>query len=176
MANLLPGPHWPTRGPRFTQALAVLAVSTVAACSLAGVAPPSSAAPPVPRAVGTVKQVMHILDPSADAIWGSVATIVSSAGIEERAPHSDDEWEALLLHAVTVAEAGNLLQLPGRGPDEQAWLARAAALVSAGREAIQAIERRNPDGVLSAGERITNACDKCHQDYWKGWHDTDHGE
>ena len=130
--------------------------------------------PPVrPQAIGDVRQVMHILDPSADAVWGSVGTIISAAGVEERKPRDEGEWDALLIHAVTVAEAGNLLMLPGRAVDGNEWMARAESLRTAGGDAVRAIAARDAAGVMTAGERITEACDRCHQTYWKKWHDTD---
>jgi hypothetical protein len=55
-----------------------------------------------------------VVDPNADFIWESVATIVSAAGIEERAPRTDDEWKEVRRRAVTLLEASNLLLVPDR--------------------------------------------------------------
>lgn len=116
---------------------------------------------------------MHILDPSADAVWGSVGTIFAASGTEERAPKTDEEWDALILHAITVAEAGNLLMLPGRAFDNAAWPERANALVVAGTEVATAAQNRDADGVLKAGEHLIDACNQCHSEFWPAWHDTD---
>ena len=45
------------------------------------------------RPTATVKDIMDsLVDPSADTLWDSVETIISAAGIEEKAPHTDEEW------------------------------------------------------------------------------------
>lgn len=123
--------------------------------------------------IGSVKYIMRILDPSADAVWNSVGTIVSAAGTEERAPKTDEEWDALLTHAFAVAETANLLLLPGRAVDEDGWVERAVALRESGVEAVEAVEKHDAAALMAAGEHITEACDQCHQKYWTAWHDTD---
>ena len=54
------------------------------------------------------------VDPSADVIWESVAIVVTAAGTEEMAPHTDEEWKIVRRAAIRVIEATNLLQMPGR--------------------------------------------------------------
>lgn len=118
------------------------------------------------EAVGSVREVMHVLDPSADAIWASVGVVVTIEGEREIVPANEEEWLALERHAVTVAEAGNLLMFPGRARDEGEWIERARALVVAGRTALTAIRARDKDAVMAAGEQVTISCDNCHQKYW----------
>ena len=51
--------------------------------------------PPQPqyRVTATVKDIMDsMVDPIADVIWNSTATIVTYAGIEERQPRTDEDW------------------------------------------------------------------------------------
>ena len=50
-----------------------------------------------------------MVDPSADFLWESVATIVTRKGTEERRPRTDDEWKAVRRAAITLMEATNLL-------------------------------------------------------------------
>ena len=65
--------------------------------------------------VGTVKDIMEgIVDPSADVVWESVATNITAAGVEEKAPKTDDEWAAVQHSALMLAEAANLLKMSGR--------------------------------------------------------------
>src|SRR6476646_11689380 len=67
------------------------------------------------RATATVKDIMDALvDPGSDYIWDSVETIVSAKGVEEKAPHTDEEWKEVRNHAIMLLEATNLLQMPGR--------------------------------------------------------------
>jgi hypothetical protein len=54
------------------------------------------------------------IDPSADALWDSVAYIATTSGIEDRKPRTDGEWKAVRTSAVTLIEATNLLSMPGR--------------------------------------------------------------
>ena len=74
---------------------------------------PKAEVPFVPSA--SIQEIMtSIVDTNADDVWNSVATIITQAGIEERAPHSDEEWKAVRRHAVTLAEASNLLIIERR--------------------------------------------------------------
>ena len=61
----------------------------------------------------------HIVMPSADKLWGSVATTVSAKGVEDIAPKTDEDWERVRDYAVTLVEATNLLLIPGRHVAEQ---------------------------------------------------------
>src|SRR3979490_1948874 len=72
--------------------------------------------PPVEyRASATVKDIMDsMIDPSADSLWDSVATIVSATGTEERAPRTDEDWAKVRHNAITLVEATNLILMDGR--------------------------------------------------------------
>src|SRR5436309_2269347 len=67
------------------------------------------------RPSATVKDIMDsMIDPGADVLWNSVATIVSAAGTEERAPRTDEEWASVKRSAVQLVEATNLLLMRER--------------------------------------------------------------
>src|SRR5687768_14953478 len=55
-----------------------------------------------------------VIDPEADVLWNSVATIVTASGTEEREPRTDEEWATLRRSAIQLVEATNLLRVPGR--------------------------------------------------------------
>src|SRR5580765_6713657 len=75
----------------------------------------AAAAAGIMNRVGTVKEIMQgIVDPNADVLWESVATNITAAGIEEKAPKTDDEWAAVQHSALMLAEAVNLLKMRGR--------------------------------------------------------------
>src|SRR6516162_5117706 len=60
------------------------------------------------RLTATVKDIMDALvDPGSDYIWDSVETTVSAKGIEEKAPHTDEEWKQVRNHAIMLLEATN---------------------------------------------------------------------
>ncbi|MEP7310870.1 MAG: hypothetical protein ABJA98_35685 [Acidobacteriota bacterium] len=163
------------------------AVFVVVACSKTQAPPPSSFRP-----TSTIKDLMDsMVDPSADALWESVATIVSAAGTEERQPKTPEEWANVRRRAITLIEATNLLIMEGRhvakpgekaeneevelGPEEieklinedrTTWIKNAYALNDATMIALKAIDAKSASGLLDAGEGIDTACENCHLKYW----------
>ena len=168
--------------------LAGVALFIVAACSRTPPAPPPSPF----RLTATIKDIMDSeVDPSADYLWESVATIVSANGVEEKRPRTDDDWKEVRRRAITLLEATNLLKMEGRavakageksenpgielGPEEiekviasdrASWINFANALHDATMKAFGAIETKNAEGLLDAGEAIDTACENCHLKYW----------
>jgi hypothetical protein len=172
------------------------AILVAAACSSPQTAapPPKAAAAPVAdlRITGTIKDIMDgIVDPSADYLWDSVATIVTRKGIEERRPRTDEDWKNVRRRAIALIEAPNLLMMEGRkvahpgeksenpgielGPEEiqeildgdrATFVQRAHALQDAGLQALAAIDKKDVDGLSNAGETIDEACEQCHLKYW----------
>ena len=170
----------------------------VSACSKATPPPAPAAAtsaetPMVP--VGTVKEVMKgIVDPTSKAIWDSVGTEAGPKGLVEKSPKTDDDWAAIEHSALSLAEASNLLKIPGRhmslpeqansktapdapeltpaqieekvNKDRGAWDAKADALRATATKAIAAAKAHDKDGILNIGEEIDNACESCHKVYW----------
>src|SRR5438093_1311709 len=144
------------------------------------------------RTTATVKDIMDsMVDPGADFIWDAVETVVSAKGVEEKAPHTDEEWKEVRRHAVMLMEATNLLQIPGRhvakagekaddpkvelapeqietliNQDRASWIKFAHGLHDATMESFKAIERKDVEGLLNSGDGIDNACEKCHLEYW----------
>src|SRR5688572_3642251 len=67
------------------------------------------------RPTSTIKDIMNAhVDPSADYIWESVATVITEKGIDEKFPRTTKEWEDLRRHAIILVEASNLMIMPGR--------------------------------------------------------------
>jgi plastocyanin len=144
------------------------------------------------RPTATVKDIMtSVIDPEADVLWNSVATIVSLSGTEERAPKTDEEWAAVRRSAVQLVEATNLLRIPGRAvarpgeksenprielqpetiqkmiaEDPSTWRTLVDRLHDAAVPALKAIDAKNAKGLFDAGEHIEHACEACHQRYW----------
>lgn len=144
------------------------------------------------RPTATIKDIMDsIVDPSADVIWQSVETVVSAAGVEEHQPRTDEEWAEVRRNAVKLVEAPNLLIMDGRkvarmgeksenpgielqpeeiealiNKDRPTFLSLARALQDAAIPALNAIDAKNPDGLIDAGEKIDTACENCHLKYW----------
>jgi plastocyanin len=144
------------------------------------------------RPTATVKDIMvSIIDPEADVLWNSVATIVSATGTEEREPRTDEEWAAIRRSAIQLVEATNLLRIPGRHvakpgeksenprielepetiekmivEDPRTWTSLVNRLHDAVVPALNAIEAKNVKGLFDAGDHMEQACEACHQQYW----------
>ena len=138
---------------------------TVAAAAFTLSCTPS--APPSPyKPVATVMELMEgTVQPAAEAYWESVSTTISAAGIDEKYPKTDEEWEHVWGGAMTIAESGNLLMMPSRVKDDAEWMRLSAALVDVGVEAAAAARTRNPEKVLEVGEKVYNVCTECHMKY-----------
>ncbi|SVB76584.1 uncharacterized protein METZ01_LOCUS229438, partial [marine metagenome] len=70
--------------------------------------PPSDSSgsrPDFQIAVSMEEIMRYIVDPAADAIWDSYVIEVSSEGITSNAPETDEDWESLRGHAVTLTES-----------------------------------------------------------------------
>jgi hypothetical protein len=167
--------------------LSFFSLFVIGACTRTQPPPPSSLQPEA-----TIKDIMDsMVDPSADVLWESVATIVSAAGTDERQPRTDDDWKNVHRHAVILVEATNLLKMEGRHvakpkeksenpgielepaqmeqlikDDRPAFIKFAQGLHDAALPALRATEARDPMALLDAGEAIDTACENCHLKYW----------
>jgi hypothetical protein len=167
-------------------------LSLVGASLLIAVACSKTQPPPPLQPEATIKDIMDsMVDPSADVLWESVATIVSAAGTDERQPRTDDDWKTVHRNAVILVEATNLLKMEGRhvakakeksenpgielepaqmekliNDDRPAFIKFAQGLHDAAMPALKATEDRNPAALLDAGEGIDTACENCHLKYW----------
>jgi hypothetical protein len=174
---------------------AALAAATLLA-SACGSEPPAAesaaAAAAGYRPTATIEEIMrHVIDPSADAIWESVVTEVSADGVVEHVPDSEEAWAALRGQAITLVEATNLLLMPGRrvaapgsrselpgvdlepeeveallAQDRAAWTQFVGGLHASGVTVLEAIDRRDVDALLVAGDGLDLACENCHVRYW----------
>jgi hypothetical protein len=168
----------------------LFSLAAVAACRQAP-APAAPAAAAEFRPTATVQDLMlHMVDPNADVLWESVATIVNAKGIDERQPKTDEEWAAVRNAAITLLEATNLLLIdrpvaksgvksenPGieLGPEEidairkkdpEAWIKYAHGLHDTVMPALKAIDAKDATALQNAGAEIDTACENCHLHYW----------
>ena len=133
-------------------------------------APPPSKTTPAAAIVpvATVKQLMKgIVGPASNTVFNAVSTTVTEKGVEEVAPHTDEEWETVGNSAVALAEAGNLMMMEGRAIDKGDWIKMSQAMIDAGKQTLKAVEAKDADGVLAAGEPLNISCDGCHQRYMR---------
>jgi hypothetical protein len=181
-----------TRSWLIVLALAVLTTGVAAAWRGARQA---TASADVMTRVGAVKDIMEgIVDPSADVVWESVATSITAAGLVEKAPKTDDEWAVVQHSALMLAEAANLLKMPGRqiaragdantnsGPDApeltppeiqekvnrdwRLWIEHVNRLQETAIKAWQVANARDVNGIVEVGDALDKACESCHLEYW----------
>jgi len=130
---------------------------------------PAVEAAPATVPIASVKQIMKgIVTPAAMTVFNSVSTTVSLKGIEERAPHTDEEWEQVGNAAAALIEAGNLLLMGTRAIDKGEWVKMSQALMEAGKKTLKAVEDKSAEKVLESGEAVNTSCDNCHRRYQRG--------
>lgn len=182
-----------------TRAIVSLMLSTgamlgIEACSTKPAAQVTLVAPAQQyRLTATIQDLMNgIVDPSADALWDSVAFIATESGAEDRRPRTDAQWNAVRTSAIMLVEAANLLGMPDRrvaadspensplAPGElsheqmqqridathDGFVAFARNLQDTGLKALAAINARDAQGLMDAGGAIDEACEACHLAYW----------
>lgn len=140
----------------------------------------------------TIQDIMiSMVDPTADTIWESVATILTPGHVEERRPQTDEEWALLRIQAITLVEATNLLLMEGRAAaaegvksenpglelepeeieariaeDRQKWTGFVEDLYDASLVMLDAINEKDADKLFDYGGPLDVACENCHRYYW----------
>jgi hypothetical protein len=144
------------------------------------------------RPMVSIEEIMEsMVMPRAGHLWDSVATVVSVTGTEERQPKTQEEWDDVRHDAVSVMESMNLIMMEGRraarngaksenpgielepaeiekliADDRPALYNLAHKEQEAAAAALAAIDKKDVQGLLDAGEQIDTACENCHLKYW----------
>jgi hypothetical protein len=151
-----------------------LAVSGIAAAAiLVACGEPRAEEPKVEfqTKLTTLEVMAHVVDPAAWGLWGRAGTITNEEGETSLTPDTEEEWAAAENEAAIVAEAGNLLQLPGRirvleEDDNGDWTKFAQQLSQRALDVLAATEQRDPDLMFETGGRLYEACVACHEKYY----------
>ena len=107
--------------------------------------------------VASVLQLHQVMiDPASDVVFKGVET------------PDDAAWAAVRNSAVILAESGNLLMIAGRAKDTGDWMNDSRALAEDGAAALRAAEKKDPDALLAAGDKIVAVCMDCHEKYCEG--------
>ena len=109
--------------------------------------------------------MLYVLEPAADGLWSTAGWVEDRDGYRELYPTTDEGWEHVVASAAMVAESGNLLTLPGRALDSDAWMIYSEGLTQAGFRAMAAAATRNKEDLFQAGADIYSVCSACHQAY-----------
>ncbi len=109
--------------------------------------------------VGTMSQLMiNIIYPTSDALFY----------IERAAPKTDADWNIVKNNALTLAESGNLLLMPGRVREGE-WAADTKVMIDIATEAFKAAQAKDMQKILDLSEGLSNSCIKCHLKYRPGY-------
>jgi hypothetical protein len=105
----------------------------------------------------TMKQLMvDLIHPASNDILLS---------INRGGPADEREWAAVRRSAVTLAESGNLLTMPGRARDQGEWMQDAKMLAGVGAAAYRAAEAKDAKALAAVAESLDASCTKCHKQY-----------
>lgn len=112
-----------------------------------------------------MKEMMgHVVDPGAWAFWKTTGTEETAKGTRSLTPTTEEGWDAAESGAAQVAEAGNLLQLPGYMRDAD-WAKFAQQLTAKALEAKGAIEAKDSAKMFKTGGELYEVCVACHAKY-----------
>lgn len=158
---------------------AVMSMSWVGIASVQGAA--RSAAPATAHAQGTLLQVMRgILFPNSNVIFAAQSQDPASVKPDADPSQSTNPqagsyggWEAVENSSLALAEAANLLTIPGRVcsngrpvPVHNAdWVKFVQGLRDAGMASYMAAKTKNQDKIVDASDQVTQACANCHDVY-----------
>jgi hypothetical protein len=134
-----------------------------------------------PEVHATLAQVMKgILYPSSNVIFAAqnenpadVKPAADPSTATNPLASSYGKWEAVENSALALAEAANLLILPGRKcsnglpvPLQNAdWAKFVQGLRDAGMTVLKAAQSKDQDNIVMAAETMTEACANCHDKY-----------
>ena len=146
--------------------LTSLLVAGLAACSPESATEEEVAADANYNTSLNVQELMAlVLEPASDILWDSGGWVVDASGYEELFPTTDDGWEYVRAQAAIVVESGNMLALPGRAEDNDAWMIYSEGLSQAGMLAMEAARTQNEEDFFQAGADLYSVCTACHQAY-----------
>jgi hypothetical protein len=142
---------------------------------------PAAASTAGPEVEGTMLQVMRgILFPNSNVIFaaqgknpGDIKPAGDPATATDPLMTTYGGWTAVENSGIALAEAANLLIIPGRKCangknvplDNPDWKMLVQGLRDAGMKAYKAGQSKNQDMVLDAADAMTTACANCHDKY-----------
>jgi hypothetical protein len=169
---------------------------TEVAPAVTAAAAPSTAAPESPpfQLTASIQELMDsVIDPSADALWDSVSITQTKKGTVFHQPKTDEEWQEARRHAIALVEGANLLIMDGRklvaagspvldqgtsgvlsaeeggklfDAKHATFVQFAKALREAGSQMLNAIDKKDPTGMMNAGAAMDGVCESCHLTFW----------
>jgi hypothetical protein len=152
--------------PNIKHLLALFTLTSIAACSSPENSEESSGSAAAFNTTLTVQEVMAlVLEPASDTLWDSGGWILDASGYEELYPTTEEGWAFVRAQAAVIVETGNMLALPGRAVDNDAWMIYSEGLSEAGLNAMAAAQSQNKEDFFQAGAKLYSVCTACHQAY-----------
>jgi hypothetical protein len=127
-----------------------------------------SCAPAKPAAdfntdIDMAELMVHVIDPAAFQFWRGSGYEITEAGERDLSPTTDEGWKVVEDGAAIVAEAGNMLMLPGRPRAPEAeWNRYAKLMTERALEAKAAALAKDKQAAFDTGGRLYEACVACH--------------
>jgi hypothetical protein len=98
--------------------------------------------------------MVNIIYPTSDAIFY----------VTRNPPKTDFDWEQLQNQGLMLAEAGNLLMMPGR-TREGDWNKMSKVMLDIGAAAFKAAKAHDQAAIEALNEPLNDACIACHVAY-----------
>jgi hypothetical protein len=114
---------------------------------------PSETFPPV---AGVRQLMLDLIHPSSN----DILLVIYRGG-----PKDEKEWAAVRRSAITLAESGNMLMMPGRARDQEDWMKDAKLLVDAGNSAYKAAQAKDGNALAGLAGAVDASCTTCHKQY-----------
>lgn len=111
---------------------------------------------PTYQRVGTISELMiDMIYPLSDELFY----------IMREPPATEYDWTLLRRSALMLAEAGNLLMMPGRAIPQEDWMAHAKRLVEVSTQGYEATVAKDLDAIVELSPALEAACRDCHAQY-----------
>jgi hypothetical protein len=162
--------------------IVVIALAVAGASCNTASEPAATAAEFTPQPYANLAQVMRgipftfsniVFDAQAKDPGAPRAPAEVTAGATETFKNVYGGWQEVENSALALAEASNLLMIPGRSCEngkpvpvqEETYRKAAEGLAAAGRAAYKAAQSKNMDAMLEVSETVSVACSNCHEPY-----------
>lgn len=112
---------------------------------------------PVSASTATMKQLMlDLVHPASN----DILLLIYRGG-----PADENDWATIRRSAVTLAESGNLLMMPGRARDQADWFKDVKLLTDAGNAAYKAAQTKDTNALAAIAGPLDASCTACHKQY-----------
>jgi cytochrome c553 len=115
---------------------------------------------PFPPAASVKQLMLDLIHPSSNDILLAIYRGGPPAGEKD-----EKEWAAVRRAALTLAESGNMLMMPGRARDQADWMKDAKLLVDAGNAAYKAAQAKDGNALAALAGAVDASCTTCHKQY-----------